>query len=72
MRKPNQQIPYQHIPTYCLKMKLERIDDLCEKISSEIYDVEFKGLSEDDLRHIRSILRETQHCIKNLYYERML
>lgn len=56
-------IPYKNAPTYCLKMKIERIELLCDKIAEG-------DLDSDDLNHIRQILRETQYCLTNLYKER--
>lgn len=55
--------PYKHLPTYCLKMKVDRIDDLIDKITYGI-------LNDEDFNHIKNILRETQFCCENLYNER--
>ena len=63
MKNKNYTTPYKNIPTLCLKTKIERIDNLCDKIADG-------QLNEDDLNHIRAILRETQYCIENLYEER--
>ena len=55
--------PYKNAPTLVLKKKIERIDELCEKLTEN-------HLNEDDISHIKAILRETQYCIENLYVER--
>ena len=65
MKTGDNKIPYDKIPTYCLKIKSERIDGICERIAE-------KTLTDDDLIAIRLILRETQRCIDNLYNERVL
>lgn len=55
--------PYKHIPTYCLKMKVNRIDDLLDKIAEGT-------LTAEDFNHIKNILREMQFCCENLYDQR--
>lgn len=55
--------PYKHLPTYCLKMKVDRIDDLMDKIAEGT-------LTDEDFNHIKGILREMQFCCENLYNER--
>lgn len=60
----NYTTPYKNSPTLCLEWKIDRIDELCEKIAEG-------HLNEEDLSNIRQILRETQYCIENLYNERI-
>ena len=62
-------VPYSTLPTYCLEIKVDRIDDLIEKISEYTTSSELT-LTIEDFQHIRAMLRELQYCCENSYNER--